>query len=438
MPALKALIKSVFTLFLCSALTATVGCSGKAATDDTTQEPVQLADSGNITLYRFDGGTVGAASYDDDWYGDFLNYYQKEYGGTVSAVSVEWQNWEEQFNTDLASGTAPDLIYLFEKNYLNLLNRGLLVSVEDMVEKGVVGTNHPSLILKQGLAGDLYSANGNTYAFACAYAEADMIFVNEDLFKQQGLTSPYQYYTAGHWDFDTFMQCAQSITRDTDGDGKNNVFGYYGFDPYAFVASAGGDLIKRNQEGALVSGVKDESTQLGLANYRNLYSKGYATDSYSQWLNGNVAMAGWLPQNEYKNLASDRLNFNWSVVPFPLDKSNLSGTRSGKCYGWAVTTPSVNWQGCVNYVVALNTYGVLNTDTSQPNYNLAYTAGQLEMFSNYAENIQLPLYNSVGSLKNTQWNLWGALADGKTTLKKAIDAMDKEVKHQIDAEGSAQ
>jgi len=360
-----------------------------------------------------------------------LNYYQKEYGGTVTSVSVEWQGWENRFYKDLASGVAPDLIYLFEKNFYQLLKRDLIVSVEEMVEKGIEGTNHPSLFLKQRLAGDLYSAKGKTYSFACAYAEADMIFVNEDLFNQYKITSPYDYYTAGKWNTEAFEKCVQLITRDTDDDGKNDIFGYYGYDPYAFVASAGGDIVKLDEAGAFASDMNNPKTLQGLINYRNTYSKGYATEYYSKWLSGKTAMLGWTPQSEYNNLANKRFDFEWSVVPFPLDKGNTNGARSGKCYGWAVSASSVNWQGCVNYVVALNKYSVINSNFSGADYSSVFTTDQLEMISDCADNIQLPFYNGVGDLNTTQWDIWGALSDNKISEQQAIDLTKAEIARQI-------
>lgn len=432
MNSLKTLLKSIALAAMCSSLVLATGCSKQAS--DNHKNTAIVANSGNITVYRYDGGTVGALSHDDDWYSNFLNYYQKEYGGTVTAVAVEWQEWEKKFNNDLASGTAPDLIHLFEKNYYNLLRRDLLVPMEEMTQKGVTGINHPSLLLRQNLAADLYSHNGKTYAFACAYAEADMIFVNEDLFEQYGQTSPYEYYTAGQWNYNTFLECADSMTRDIDGDGRIELNGFYGYDPSTFVSAAGGQLVTLDANGQLVSNLKDKGTLQGLKNYRQLYSGGYTTDYYSRWLNGKVAMVGWLPQNEYSNLANNRLPFEWSMVPFPLDSTNSDGVRPGKCYGWAVTRAGVNWQGCINYVIALNAYEVIEPDHSQPNYSSLFSTIQLEMIYDCTQNIRLPYYNAVGNLKNTQWNMWGALADGKNSFEKGIELIEKEINLQIEAE----
>ena len=424
------LIKAFCCVLFCSVMAVSSGCIGTVKKADLEQD-MQLFDSGNITVYQFDGGTVGATAYDQDWYNKFLDYYQKEYGGTVSSVAVEWQGWEARFNKDLASGVAPDLIYLYENNFYPLLNRGLIVSVEEMDEKGVEGTNHPSLFIKQKLASDLYSANGKTYSFACAYAEADMIFVNEDLFSQYGVTSPYEYYLAGRWDMAAFKSCAKLITRDTNEDGKNDLYGYYGYTPYAFVASTGGELVKLDENGKFCSYIENPQTLQGLANYRSTYANGYATEYYSKWMAGKTAMMGWTPQGEYGNLVNNRLDFNWSVVPFPLDNCNQTGVRSGRCYGWAVSASSINWQGCVNYVVALNKYSVINPDFTSRDYDKVFTTEQLEMFSDCTDNIQLPLYNGVGELGTTQWDFWGALSDGKISEQKAINLTKAEIDRQI-------
>lgn len=431
-PLIKRLVGSATAILLASAISFAGGCSRFVSDGTAENDGARLYDTGNITLYRFDGGTVGMTAYDDDWYNGFLEYYRTQFGGTVSTVAVEWEGWEKRFNTDLASGTAPDLITLFEKNYVDLLNRDLLVSVQELRQQGIEGIDHPSLFIKQDLAAELYSTGGKTYTIACAYAEADMIFVNEDLFTRYGVKSPYEYYTEGHWDMDAFMKCVKSMTHDLDGDGKNDLYGYYGWDPYCFIVSAGGHWIDFDRNGQLISLVQSENARQGFKNYRTLYSGRYATDHYSRWLTGTTAMTAWLPQNEYGNLVDSRLGFKWSVVPFPLDKGNTDSIRPGKCYGWAITQSSVNRQCCVNYVVALNAYSIVNPNPTQQAYNSAFSSEQREMFSDCTQNVSIPIYNGVGQLGTAQWNIWGALSDPAVSFDEVMNSVVQETKRQME------
>ncbi len=421
---------TILCLLLATALMVCVGCNGLVSGEDLNdQQPGSLYEAANVTVYRFDGGTEGMTAYDEDWYNGFLDYYLDNYGGTVSLVKVEWEGWEKQFNTDLAAGTAPDLINLFEKNYVDLLKRDLLVSVEELTEEGIEGINHPSLLLKQELAANLYTHKGKSYAFACAYAEADMIFVNESLFTSYGVKSPSEYYKEGRWDYTAFEACAKAIYEDFDGDGKNDTFGYYGWNPYSIVVSAGGRWIDADDSGDFVSYVNESQTRKGLENYRRLYLSGSVTDNYSNWLKGRVAMVGWTPKNEIYNLSSGRLGFKWSMVPFPLENVNNS-TRSGKCYGWAIPRSTVNRQGCVSYVVALNAYEVINPS---PNliYSQVFSVDQMQMIADYTQDICIPLYNSVGSLGTHQWDIWGALKTADIPFEKVMDMAKTKTEEEL-------
>ncbi len=424
------LIKATVCLLLTAALSVLAGCGESVRETDDQSQLSNLYDAGNITVYRFDGGTVGMPTYDEDWYNDFLDYYLKNYGGTVSSVNVEWEGWEERFNTDLASGTAPDLINLFEKNYVELINRDLLVSVEELSQKGIEGINHPSLFLKQELASNLYTLGDKSYSFACAYAEADMIFVNENLFKSFGVKSPSEYYKEGRWDYKAFEKCVKSVYEDSDGDGKNDIFGYYGWDPNCFIVSAGGRWIDADSSGKFVSYISDSKTEKGFKNYRELYLSGCVTDKYSSWLKGKVAMVGCTPQNEIYNLTSDRLDFEWSVVPFPLDDVN-STTRPGKCYGWAIPRSTVNLQGCVSYVVALNAYEVTGPSANLMNYSNVFSVDQLQMISDCVQDISIPIYNGVGSLGTYQWEVWGALKNSSVPFKDIMSDVKSNTEKQL-------
>jgi multiple sugar transport system substrate-binding protein len=63
----------------------------------------------------------------------------------------------------------------------------------------------------------------------------DMLFYNKDLFKAAGVPFP-----DGSWTLDQFVEAAQKLTVDVDGDGRRDQFGYAGG---IYIGTFGGKLL---------------------------------------------------------------------------------------------------------------------------------------------------------------------------------------------------
>lgn len=77
------------------------------------------------------------------------------------------------------------------------------------------------------------------------------IYFNKQLFKKYGVKTPYEYIKEGTWNWDNFLKTAQALTRDTNGDGKNDIWGIgaggvtrSGLDPMSAVYSNGGRVTR--------------------------------------------------------------------------------------------------------------------------------------------------------------------------------------------------
>ena len=376
-----------------------------------------LQNSGKISLYIYGDGKSAGNEETVKWREDFNEYYRQVYGGELEYRQIVWEGWENTYITQYASKDNADLIYLFEKNFPKFANRGMVFSVEEMQEMGVVGFDHPVIQKDYDLVSTYFKYKGQQFAFANNMAEADMIFVNESLFKEYNVKSPSEYYNEGIWNWETFEKCASELTRDTDGDGASDVFGYYGWDGNFVINAAGGQLVKLQDDGTLVVGLEDAGTIQGLENYANIFGRlkcagkiGFGT--------GKLGMIAWMPQNEDDNLIGangrTKYTFEWSMVPYPLDeRTNVDGIRSGKSYAWCVSSTAENPQGCINYIIASKTYSAEKPKPGQIKYEDVFTAEQIEMINDCTRKAVVPIYQGVGTLWSAQWDFWGMVGKGR-------------------------
>ena len=92
--------------------------------------PEYTKNSGTIKIYS------SLMGYENNqWWNEFLGYFKEQCNGIVVINHVSWDGWENKYITDFAAANAPDLIYLFEKNWPKIASRGMVYSVKDLKNK---------------------------------------------------------------------------------------------------------------------------------------------------------------------------------------------------------------------------------------------------------------------------------------------------------------
>ncbi len=405
-----------------------------------------LTESGNIVAYSCHVGGNGE-SESDEWWKEFYQYYSEVYNGTVEVIpNVQWEGWESKFISDFAAENAPDLIYAFEKNWPKLANRGMIYSIKEMKNAGVVGFDHPYLTEGLDQVVDTYTYKGELYTFAKNMAEPDMVFVNEDLFKQYSVKSPSEYYAEGTWNWVNFEKAAKALTdaANTDPEAPTEVFGYIGWDANFVVAAAGGRIITLEDDGSLKVTMDSVEAMQGFENVRKIYNTdgSASNDTGSAFIRGNVGMIAYMPRNIYDYLfgqnGTDKLTFNCTMIPYPLDeRTNKENIRSGKSYAWVVSSSSKNAQGCINYMIAYNAFCKDTPNPTEMNFDKFFTEEQINMIEDCARQMIVPIYQGVGTLWTTQWDFWTNLKSSKTTVAEHIESFKPMFQNQVELENDS-
>lgn len=405
-----------------------------------------LTESGSVTVYGCHLGPDSGEGDSTEWWKEFSDYFGEVYNGTIDIVAgVEWEYWESKFITDYAANDAPDLVYVFEKNWPKLANRGMIFSVNEMKKAGVVGFEHPLLTDCLDQVESTYTYKGELYTFAKNMAEPDMIFVNEDLFKKYSVKSPSEYYAEGTWNWQNFEKAASELTRDTNNDDAIDVFGYAGWDANFIVTAAGGRIITLKDDGALELTMDSIEAMQGFENIHNVYGNLMcATSDESGFRTGSLGMLACLPRNIYRQLFGlngiEKYTFEWSMIPYPLDdRTNKDSIRSGKSYAWTVSSSSDNAQGCINLMIALNAFKNDYPDETDIDrlMTINFSKEQKEMIDDCARQMVVPIYQGVGTLWDTQWDFWTNLKKSKTTVSEHVEAYKTAFQMQVELENDS-
>jgi multiple sugar transport system substrate-binding protein len=143
--------------------------------------------------------------------------------------------------TALAGGTSADLIWLSQEWIAGMADQGALLDITDYLRGDSVAI-HPAANLDDYFSDVIKTAmfQGQYYGLPWI-AQPVVMYYNRALFDEAGLD-----YPTLDWDWDMFKSSAAELTKDLDGDGENDQWGFTltGWPPpQMFVWQAGGEVI---------------------------------------------------------------------------------------------------------------------------------------------------------------------------------------------------
>jgi multiple sugar transport system substrate-binding protein len=147
-----------------------------------------------------------------------------------------------KLQTNLAGGTAADLLWLSQEYIAGYAEKGALLDISDRLAKD----SRPAAKLDDYYPNVLQTAqySGKTYGLPWI-AQPVMLYYNPKLFADSGVAPPDD-----SWTWDDFKAAAAKLTKDTDGDGKADQYGtaFNGWPPIQmFIWQAGGEVISEDR-----------------------------------------------------------------------------------------------------------------------------------------------------------------------------------------------
>ncbi|HEB30582.1 MAG TPA: extracellular solute-binding protein [Spirochaetes bacterium] len=148
-------------------------------------------------------------------FADVIAAFEAEHpGATVEYTPTPWDTIIEKYTTAFASGNPPDIIYAFTGGYVD----GVVGQCYDLRE---IYDDEGFAYLKKGVADSLLAettVDGKLVAIPYFTAGASFVY-NIDLLKDAGFDRPPDT-------IEELVEYAKAMTKDLDGDGKIDQYGY--------------------------------------------------------------------------------------------------------------------------------------------------------------------------------------------------------------------
>ena len=168
---------------------------------------VEAVINDNVNPADYRGKTVvyatwrNPALYED---GPVVEAFQKKYGIKVKVDLMTEETYTNTVLGRIASGKSPDVYfstYTFPYciDALQPIDAAKLNLKEDIWDDALI---------------DLATVKGKTYlvdTIGNIWKDEDMVFFNKKIFRDNGWTTPEEYYEAGKWNFDTMKKCMQQV-----------------------------------------------------------------------------------------------------------------------------------------------------------------------------------------------------------------------------------
>ena len=197
--------KKLMSALLCASLTAAlaVGCGGNGGGSE---GGGAKDDSGKTTL------TMWLPPMDDDTEGNFkplLANFEEENNCEVKIELIPWDTYEEKWSTAISGGEGPDIGYMYAEMYPTYISSGAVIDLSDMVEDS---DYDEYLYLDRG------EMMGGLYGVPIVTGVPFVMYYNQDILDDLGESAPETW--------EDFKRICEKATKDTDGDGKVDQYGY--------------------------------------------------------------------------------------------------------------------------------------------------------------------------------------------------------------------
>lgn len=191
--------------------------------------------------------------------------------------------------------------------------------------------------------------NGKVYGgWLMPFYARDVIFWNQTMFQQEGLTSLYTLMENKQWNWDTFEEYCKKLTQDTDSDSVTDIYAFGGsaLEPH-FIFNNGGKTLEYDENGKPVWVMDDAKTIEALQFLTDMQNAGYyataPSDGNANWdwyqtdfANSKIAMVGFGFYQAKTFTGNDEtpgtMADTFGIATAPLGDSNLDGD-----YIWAVS-----------------------------------------------------------------------------------------------------
>ncbi|MBM7573478.1 ABC transporter substrate-binding protein [Aquibacillus albus] len=126
-----------------------------------------------------------------------------------------------------AAGSAPDVFDMNSDFVDEWASKGFLYNLQDFVDNDINKEDYFTSVFDAVRYPD--KETGDMYAFPYAWVTT-VLYYNKDMFDEAGLEYPTK-----EWTWDEFLHAAQTLTLDTNNDGRTDQYGFWLYGRYAHI-----------------------------------------------------------------------------------------------------------------------------------------------------------------------------------------------------------
>lgn len=137
--------------------------------------------------------------------------------GHINKVNLQFVSNYDQNSLMAAinSGSKPDLMFTSGK-FPEAANLGLMSTLTDEQADKIAEVIGDSWFLTH---------RGDKYGIQAPWCGASMVYYNETMMQNYGVTTPKEYIEAGEWTWENYFKICKECTKDLDNDGKMDTWG---------------------------------------------------------------------------------------------------------------------------------------------------------------------------------------------------------------------
>jgi ABC-type glycerol-3-phosphate transport system substrate-binding protein len=253
---------------------------------------------------------------------DAVRKVEEKYNIVLNYVNLTFEGVQESINTSIRAGTPDVDIYEADLQFgipAALNNYAVPLEEIGLENTDIFGPQNVMKYLRLTGAKETYlfapSSYGGTNAYVLAF--------NMDMIRAAKLPNPQDLYDRGEWTWERWREYLFALTRDTNGDGIIDIYGYSGY--WTFLLS---NLLMSNSTGiaaGLTETLTDPKTLEVLEFINTIYNKDRTARPwdrsnweinnrlYAEGLSGFWIGADWI----FNEQGNSNLPFTIGVVPWP-------------------------------------------------------------------------------------------------------------------------
>lgn len=293
---------------------ATAACSSETTTNTPAASPSGVTSRAPSAAPKEVTLKIGLPGSYDITSKKIIDGFQAKYPNIKLQIEeAPWADFTTKIVTNIAGNNAPDIWFQENAVILGYGTRGVAENLEPYIKRDLKTADYiDSLLSAKTPDGKIYGIPHGVNPNALVY--------NKKIFQQNNIPFP-----TDDWTFQDMIDAAKKLTKDTDGDGKTDVFGFQTASSIAqgwipWIKSSGGSAL---DAGLTKATFTDPKTIEGLTRWADTIHKDKISPTREMQTNQNyfqsekTAMT-FLQYSGQVSLNKNKPDLDWDVVKVPI------------------------------------------------------------------------------------------------------------------------